>query len=248
MATRFFIDASLIDDPSFDNQNLIEWGGDQAHHAIHVMRLHVGDALELFDGQGNLYVASIVELSKRKLRLSIQSSSFEPRRDHQVMIATALPKGDRQKFLVEKLVELGVDCLLPLKAERSVATANANVIERMEKQIIEASKQCGRRYLMQIQPEVNIESLIKSFDFESNRLLADPYANQSLLDLSQSKQSLLHRQTVMAIGPEGGFSDSETSQFVTAAWQPVKLSNHILRIETAAISSAVQLSGALKGV
>jgi 16S rRNA (uracil1498-N3)-methyltransferase len=241
MATRFFIDASLIDDPIFDNQNLIELGGDQAHHAIHVMRLRAGDALELFDGQGNLYVASIVELSKRKLRLSIQSSSFEPRRDHQVMIATALPKGDRQKFLVEKLVELGVDCLLPLKAERSVATANANVIERMEKQIIEASKQCGRRYLMQIQPEVNIESLIKSFDSESNRLLADPYANQSLLDLNQSKQSLLHRQTVMAIGPEGGFSDSETSQFVTAAWQPVKLSNHILRIETAAISAAVQL-------
>ncbi len=241
MANRFFIDASIINTPMIENQSLIELGGEQAHHAIHVMRLRLGDSLELFDGQGNLYTASVVSLSKRTLQLDIQLLSFEPRGDHQVMIATALPKGDRQKFLVEKLVELGVDCLLPLKTERSVATANANVIERMEKQIIEASKQCGRRYLMQIQPEVSIQSLIESFDSGSTCLLADPYADQSLLDVSQSERSNLHRQSVIAIGPEGGFSELETSQFIAAAWQPVKLGNHILRIETAAISAAVQM-------
>jgi 16S rRNA (uracil1498-N3)-methyltransferase len=240
MANRFFIDQPLI-----ENQNAIELGGDQAHHAIHVMRFRVGNSIELMDGQGNLHIASISEVAKRTLQLSIESSSFEPPQENQIAIATALPKGDRQKFLIEKLVELGVNWLLPLKTERSVASAGARAVERIEKQIIEASKQCGRRYLMQVQPESSIQSLIQSFDSATHRLLADPYSQQSLCSAEQIPEhpdkSSGKPQTVIAIGPEGGFSQSETDQFARAAWQPVRLSNHILRIETAAISAAVQL-------
>ena len=225
MAERFFFNQPVADAS-------VTLSDDQAHHLARVMRAKTGDQIVLFDGCGNEYQATIAEVSKKNVSLTIDSSqSIEDPNDPAIIVACALPKGDRQKFLIEKLVELGANRFVPIKTQRSVAEATDKVIERIEKQVIEASKQCRRSWLMKVDPQATIESLVDSFeDFEGSRLVADPYA---------ARHDLLCKAEpcVIAVGPEGGFSDDESKLFADRNWTPVCFSPNVLRIETAAAAA-----------
>ncbi|MFK7766422.1 MAG: 16S rRNA (uracil(1498)-N(3))-methyltransferase [Mariniblastus sp.] len=149
MSHRFFLDPQTPDSIKVGTELLLD--GDQAHHAIHVMRFQTGDELVLFDGRGMEFGSRVVSIAKKKLSVEVVSVTKLNRSvSTEITIAVALPKGDRQKFLIEKLVELGVAHLIPLKTSRSVAVPNEKVTERLRKQVIEASKQCGRNHLMTI--------------------------------------------------------------------------------------------------
>lgn len=232
MSHRFFLDSEI-------REGLTTLEGDQAHHAIHVMRSKVGDEVVLFDGKGSEHDAIVVAVAKKKLHLEVSSSrAFERKRCRDISIAVALPKGDRQKFLVEKLVELGVSRLVPLKTNRSVAVASDNVVERMRRQVIEASKQCGRNYLMSIDDEHTVQQLIDSTSSDLSRFVANPNGavDVSLADGQQTTAAII------AVGPEGGFTDREQQDFEKSEWKNVNLGPTILRIETAAFVAAVLLS------
>jgi 16S rRNA (uracil1498-N3)-methyltransferase len=225
MAERFFLSQPVVDQK-------VSLADDQAHHLARVMRAKAGDEVMLFDGCGNEYLAVVDEVSKKNVNLTIESSNFisDPNQP-EIILACALPKGDRQKFLIEKVVELGANRFIPLKTARSVAEASAKVIDRIEKQVIEASKQCRRSWLMEVGPQATIASLLESFhEFEGSRLVADPYA---------SRNDLLLRDEacVIAIGPEGGFAEEESQLFAGAGWTPVCFSPNVLRIETAAAAA-----------
>ena len=229
MAERFFLAQNAID-------KTVVLAEDQAHHLSRVMRAKPGDQVTLFDGSGNEYLAAVQEVSKKSVVLTVESSVFlaDPNVP-EIIVACALPKGDRQKFLIEKMVELGANRFVPLKTARSVAEASAKVVERIEKQVIEASKQCRRSWLMQVGSEATIDTLLESFaEFEGARLVADPYAsNNDLL--------LRDEACVIAIGPEGGFTEQESTRFRDNDWTPVCFSPNVLRIETAA-SAAVAIA------
>ena len=232
MSHRFFLDAEI-----HDRKTTLE--GDQAHHAIHVMRSKVGDKISLFDGKGTEHIAVIVEVGKKQLQLVVQQSAATVHQSQrEFTIAVALPKGDRQKFLVEKLVELGAHRLIPLNTSRSVAVANEKVIERMNRHVIEASKQCGRNFLMTVEPESSILQLVATVSNADIRLVAEPYAQSNLIDSVSTKS----QPAIIAIGPEGGFADEEHEMFQAAGWKNVCLSPMILRIETAALAAAVLLA------
>ena len=207
--------------------------GDEAHHLSRVMRAKPGDQIVLFDGCGKEYEATVDEVSKKRVTLKIDSTStVSDPNDPEIIVACALPKGDRQKYLVEKLVELGANRLIPLKSEHSVAEANEKVIDRIRKQVVEASKQCRRSWLMQIESEANVDTLLKEFaDFSGNRIVADPYTatgSETLLNDSPS---------IIAVGPEGGFSETESQKFVDSGWTAVCFSPNVLRVETAATAA-----------
>ena len=225
MAERFLLSQPVVDQK-------VTLADDQAHHLARVMRAKPGDQVTLFDGCGNEYLAAVDEVSKKNVSLTVETSSFHPDPNQpEIVVACALPKGDRQKFLIEKMVELGANRFVPLKTARSVAEASAKVVERIEKQVVEASKQCRRSWLMEISPQATIASLISAFeDFEGSRLVADPYA---------SHNDLLFRDEacVIAIGPEGGFTEEESELFSDAQWTPVCFSPNVLRIETAAAAA-----------
>ena len=199
------------------------------------MRYQVGNSIILFDGTGVEYHAVIEDLQKKKLMLRIEQTVAVPREiKTRLVLAVALPKGDRQKFLVEKLVELGVSRLIPLKTSRGVSVANAKVIQRLRKQVIEASKQCGRNTLLEIQEEQTIKQLADSVDSDQPRWIADPNHGTPIGSLaSYPIDSIL-----VAVGPEGGFDDQETQLARELGFQPVQLGPAILRIETAAIAVA----------
>lgn len=234
MAERFFLSQDI-------NEPKITLDGDQAHHLARVMRAKAGDQVVLFDGKGSEYQATIEDVSKKSISLRIDSATQLPDPNQpRITIACALPKGDRQKFLIEKLVELGANRFIPLKSSRSVAEANPKVINRIAKQIIEASKQCRRNWLMEVSAALSVEQLLAEFSgFEGSRLLADPYA--------ATGNEALHRNeaSVIAIGPEGGFTPEESQRFAEHDWSAVCFSPNVLRIETAA-SAALAIARAAK--
>lgn len=230
MSFRFF-----VDQPVKGSSFVLE--GEQAHHLQNVMRKRVGDSVVLFDGSGCEFCAEITTLKKRRVTLRLVSRSEVSRElDRAISIACALPKGNRQKFLIEKLVEVGVSQFIPILAERSVADCDDGVRARLTRHVIEACKQCGRNVLMEIAPRHDLKQLCDvEFDSPTRRLVADPSAADCL---SQIEPSLA---VAVAIGPEGGFTEEERLQLNDAGWQSVGLGPAILRIETAALAAAATL-------
>jgi len=156
MTNRFFVDRSVS---RWDTDEVL-LSGDEAHHFCKVMRGKVGDPLVLFDGTRR-YAHGVVEaMLKEGVRIRITDTfADEVESPLRLTVAAALPKGDRQRFLIEKLAELGTARFVPVQMERSVARANDAVIQRLRRYVIEAAKQCGRNVLMEITHEVPMSRL-----------------------------------------------------------------------------------------
>jgi 16S rRNA (uracil1498-N3)-methyltransferase len=220
--------------------------GPEAHHLLHVMRAAVGDEVTLFDGTGAEFKATVETLRRADAELRIvERREIDRELPFALVVGVALPKGDRQKWLVEKLTELGVTTLVPLITERCVAQPAAAAVERLRRSVIEAAKQCGRNRLMKIaEPQPwNVwiaTGCLGSSDSEppaDRRLLAHPSGLPlSGLDLSQPVS------TQVTVGPEGGLTDAEVAAATTAGWQSVSLGQRILRVETAAIALAAAVA------
>ena len=241
MSHRFFLD-SIPNSDRLVAGDKIALQGDQAHHAINVMRFNIGDQLVLFDGSGIQYLAAVEDIEKKTVSLTILESVEDAKSlATEITIAVALPKGDRQKFLIEKMVELGVQTLIPLKTKRAVAVANPKVIARLGKQVIEASKQCGRNTLMEIAEVQTINQLIEesgnSFP-NAQWLVADPYQGETISSLISNSAAGTKREFVVAIGPEGGLDESEVQLLIENQFEPIRLGPSILRIETACVAVA----------
>ena len=219
--------------------------GPEAHHLLHVMRAAAGTEVTLFDNSGAEFDA-VVESTRRSEAILRVTDRREVDRElpFTLEVGVALPKGDRQKWLVEKLTELGVTTLVPLITERGVAQPTASAADRLIRTVIEATKQCGRTRLMQISAPQSWPQFIApnptAGDLrspETPHLLAHP--NSPPLS-----QLTLHPPlpTTIAIGPEGGFTDAEVATAIAAGWQPISLGRSILRVETAAIALAAAIA------
>lgn len=204
----------------------------EAHHLLHVMRVRVGDEVVVFDGEGCEFTARVARLKRATVELDVLDRREVSRElERMVTVAAPLPKGDRQRWLVEKLVELGVARLMPLVTARSVARPESSALDRLRKTVIEASKQCGRNRLLEI---AEAQPAMDFFSQPANRairLIAHP-SDSTSVDLSPSSDEPLQ----LAVGPEGGWTDDEVGVALQAGWRAVNLGPAILRTETAAIA------------
>src|SRR5438105_856755 len=141
MADRFYVNCPLAPGP-------VVVSGPEAHHLATVLRARPGDAVCLFNGDGAEYPAIVANVHKKLVELEI-TARHRPKRelDFRLEVAAPLPKGDRGDFLVEKLTELGVTRFVPLRTRRSVVHPRP---EKLERAVIESSKQCGRNVLMEV--------------------------------------------------------------------------------------------------
>lgn len=214
--------------------------GPEAHHLIHVMRAKPGDRVVLFDGSGAEFTAQVERLRRAEAELAIVAR-HEVDRDLPVelTLGVALPKGDRQRWLVEKAVELGVKRLVPLETERSVARPGEGALGRLRRTVIEASKQCGRNRLMEIAPPQPWPDFVECTQAARLRVLAHPRTRSAEMERFMSQKSWaslgLCPRVVLAVGPEGGFTEDEITLAASAGWQLVDLGPRTLRTETAAI-------------
>lgn len=112
--------------------------GAEAHHLIHVMRAKAGTRVTLFDGSGAEFAAQVEKVGRSDVQLAILARQEVDRElPLEVVLGVSLPKGDRQKWLVEKAVELGVDRIVPLITARSVAQPVQQALERLQRSVIE---------------------------------------------------------------------------------------------------------------
>ena len=224
----------------------VELSGDESHHLTRVMRQKAGDMATLFDGNGHEFYAVITGMRKNDVSLRIlEVREVDTELLRQVTLAVSLPKGDRQKWLVEKLTELGCHRLIPLQTERGVAQCSDQVLERLRRQVIEATKQCNRTRFMQIMPERSIagcvaEIMASDCDAKTSDVagwIAHPRSDGEFgqWDLSRLMQTALPLKVLILFGPEGGFTEQEVEQAVVLGLQTLDLGPRILRIETAAI-------------
>ncbi len=238
MSERYFLDQPLQSGP-------VDLTGPEAHHLAHVRRLRPGDELHLFNGDGGEYPARVLTIARRAVTLEVLGVQ-RPQRElpFRLEVAAPIPKGDRGQFLVEKLTELGALTFIPLACQRSIIHPGEGRREKLERHVIEASKQCGRNVLMGIGPLADWESYCAGADPRVVHLLAhlDPTAEagkvaRQVKEATRQQPGLAVR---LAVGPEGGFTDAEVAQAQAAGWLLVDLGPRILRIETAALVLAVR--------
>jgi len=221
---------------------------EEAHHALRVRRESVGDGCVLFDGLGNEAPAVIVSTTKRDCEIEIESIRFAPRDlPGRFTLGVSLPKGDRLRAVVEKAVELGVHELVPLLTERSVKIPTDNSIEKLQRFVIEACKQCERNRLMEIKTPIDFDAWLvrvaanAASTNPSFRIIAHPDLAEHRITMKQflaTNTANQPRHGFAAIGPEGGFTDDEVLKAVNSDWKVIDLGSRILRVETAVASLA----------
>jgi 16S rRNA (uracil1498-N3)-methyltransferase len=230
MSDRFFVEPPVI-----SNRAIL--AGAEAHHLLHVMRAKLGAHVTLFDGSGWQFDAVVERTGRGEVELAIAGrQEIDREAPIAVTLGVALPKGDRQKWLVEKVVELGVARLVPLETDRGVAQPVENALERLQRAVIEASKQCGRNRLMEIVEPKAWRAFLDEGRDVGCRLVAHP--GQGPL-----RGHDVGEIAILAIGPEGGFTAEEVGLALAQGWQGVDLGPRILRVETAAVALAARVIG-----
>jgi len=223
----------------------LELSEQAAHHVGTVLRLREGHALQLFNGNNQQCTAVIRSIHKKQIIVSIESAEdYSCESPLDLHLGQALAKGERMEWVIQKSVELGVRGITPLLTEHCAVKLDTR---RMEKKVaqwqaiaISACEQCGRNYVPFIHPLTPFEKFIQEQPEHTQRLILDPVASTKLSDLH-----LKPVPTSLIIGPEGGFSDQETSYAKTHGFRGLSLGRRILRTETAAIVSQSLLQGLL---
>lgn len=232
----------------------LELEGPEAHHLLNVLRVAAGESVQLFNGRGFETDAFVERVSKKAVRFAINEiRSVSRESSHTLIVVSAVPKSDRQQFLVEKLVELGVKAWIPFEFQHSALGVEEKSLEKWRRYVIESCKQCRRNELMQIASlpkkqtiwketieslrSVLESSLVEKETREWKRLLLDPRG----ASISGLRDKLADAPCVIAIGPEGGFSEEELRLASEAGWELVSWGERIMRLETAAIAIAAHL-------
>lgn len=211
---------------------------EESHHALHVLRLRVGDKFELTDGLGTMASAELTSEDKRKAGFRIIASHKIPRRSFSIHLAIAPTKNiDRMEWLVEKIVEIGVEKITFVKCAKSERPRVS--MDRLNKLVTSAMKQSRQAWLPQLTGMISFQDLLESAT-ESQRFIAhvDSGNPDHLLTLARSGG-----ECVVLIGPEGDFSPEELTMALAAGFRKVSLGTNRLRTETAGLVSVALLAG-----
>jgi 16S rRNA (uracil1498-N3)-methyltransferase len=228
--------------PPIPSSGSFELPPDAAHHASRVLRLRVGDTVEIFDGIGNECHGLIADLSARNVTVANITANHNRRESPlHTLLAQALSSSEKMDWVIQKSTELGVTEIQPLATDRSVARLSAERTARRLKHwqqvAISACEQCGRNVLPQIHAPLDIMDWlqqVKAMTDTKYILLPDGAASLHDQTRPRGKASLL-------VGAEGGFSDSESAMALHCGFVPIRLGARVMRTETAAIAGLAVL-------
>lgn len=236
---RFFI-------ADMPENGLLTLRGEDAHHAARVLRLRVGEAVTLCDGQGTDYGCTVESAAPDAVVCrvhSTQPSETEPKQ--RVTLFMALPKGDKMELIVQKAVELGVCAVVPYLSKNCVSRPDKpeKKVARWQKIADEAAKQCGRGRLPTVSAVVPFDEALRLAAAHETRLFF--YENEKQTGLRDALAGGVGKTVSLLIGPEGGFAPAEAEAARQAGLTSVSLGTRILRCETAPIAalSAVLYAG-----
>jgi 16S rRNA (uracil1498-N3)-methyltransferase len=219
-----------------------------AEHARVVLRLGQGDRCIGLDGAGSAWPLVVTASDRRRFEVEIagdpvrEPAPGEPgSRLPWIEVAVAMPRGARAESMIDSLVQLGAAAVTPLITERSPPAARSEGAHRRERWVRiarEACKQSGRLWELELNEPIDVEHLCQREFAAVVRL--DPRAEVGFHDHLGSltaRNSTRDQPLLLAIGPEGGFTEDEERLFDAAKAARVSISPHILRVETAATSA-----------
>ncbi|WNW12288.1 16S rRNA (uracil(1498)-N(3))-methyltransferase [Pseudomonas sp. DTU_2021_1001937_2_SI_NGA_ILE_001] len=236
--SRFFIDAPL----SLGEHTLPEA---QAHYIGRVLRMSEGQALQLFDGSGQEYRGTLLEVGKKQVRVQLDEAlAGQPESPLRIHLGQGLSRGERMDWAIQKATELGVAQITPIISERCEVRLKDERAEKRQahwQQIaVSACEQCGRSVVPVIHPPLPLSEWLQRTEADL-KLVLHPVAEA--LSSHPAPQRL-----AFLIGPEGGLSDAEVEQAKAAGYHAARLGPRVLRTETApvvALSVAQHLWGDL---
>jgi len=223
---------------------VVEVTGEEAHHAVAVRRLRVGERVLLTDGRGATATGAVASTGKRRLGVDVVDVRREPRPAPDLVVVQALPKGDRGELAVEVLTEVGVATVVPWAAARSIAVWKgeraARSHARWQTTAREAAKQARRAWHPEVAPlarTVDVVERVREADL-ALVLHEDTAAPLARVEVPATGTVLV------VVGPEGGLSEEEVEAFEAAGARTVRLGSEVLRTSTAGVvAAAVLLAG-----
>lgn len=209
--------------------------GDEFWHMTKVLRLNVNDRVELFNGKGCLIKGSIQNIDRTRLDVvaleDLKTVAPQSIQWH-VFAAFGTLKGGRADWLVEKCTELGANSMTPLLTERSPSISE-NRVDRLQRVIVAATKQCQRLHEMTMAPPIKIACILPVVARTKLAFVATAEGTPIISALSTLRKE---SNGLMIIGPEGDFTERELNMMKEAGATAVALGPHRLRVETATIA------------
>ena len=238
---RYFVDESNI-------KNLII-DGDNYHHLAVVNRCKIGEEVELFSNDIT-YKVEITNINKDTINFKIiDQFYYDTEFNFKVTLLQSYPKGDKLEEIIKHSTELGVYEIIPTITERTIVkideSKKQNKINRLNIIAKEAAKQSRRNYI----PKINDIVKLKDIDFSKYNVLIFAYeklsttSDKTLLELINSIKE--NDNVIIAIGPEGGWSEEEANYLISKGFIPTSLGKRILRTETAGLYTLSAI-GAIK--
>ncbi|ABK49667.1 protein of unknown function DUF558 [Shewanella sp. ANA-3] len=213
---------------------------DGAAHIGKVLRMGSGEHISLFNGDGNDYLAEIVDAGKKSVTVKVLSCEANPSESPlNLHLGQVISRGDRMEFTIQKSVELGVNTITPLFSDRCGVKLTGERLEKKiqqwQKIVISACEQSGRSQVPIVRPAMELQQWC-SEPTSALKLNLHPRAAHGIngLDLSHTRVRLL-------IGPEGGLSAEEIAMTETYQFTDVLLGPRVLRTETASLTAITAL-------
>lgn len=219
-----------VDHPLGEGQ-CVPLNRDQAHYLFGVMRLRVGDAVLLFNGQAGEWHATVAEAGKRYGQLLVEAQTRPQQNPPDVWLLFAPIKKARTDFIIEKATEMGAARIYPVQTEFT----NAERIrrDRLQAHAVEAAEQCGGTFVPEVAELARLSTLLEHWPEDRQIMFCD----ETLAGSSAPPESTGKKWAIL-IGPEGGFSDAERARLTALPLaHAVGLGPRILRADTAAVAA-----------
>jgi 16S rRNA (uracil1498-N3)-methyltransferase len=213
--------------------------GSEAHHAADVLRLKPGDEVAVLDGAGSELACRVETANRKKVQLTVQGRSTEPPPPWRITLVQAIPKGKTFDAIIQKATELGVWRIVPLLSQRVTTHLEGDSIEhkaeKWRQTAVEAIKQCGQRWLPQVDLPTTLPALLARRDKFDFTLVASLQDDRKHLRAYFPVGVPRPKELCIWIGPEGDFTPEEMETIKAAGALPITLGPLILRSETAAL-------------
>jgi 16S rRNA (uracil1498-N3)-methyltransferase len=226
--------------------------GSQAHHAATVLRARPGEEVAVLDGAGTEFSCRVESVSPRQVLLEVEGRKSEPPPPWRVTLVQAIPKGKLFDAILEKATELGVWRIVPLLSQRVTThlegEAGEHKAEKWRQTTVEAIKQCGQRWLPQVERPVTLPELLARSEAFDMSFVASLQDDSRHLRSYLSAGAPIPKTLRVWIGPEGDFAPEEMTAIKGAGALPISLGPLVLRVETAAICTLAILNHELRAL
>ena len=212
--------------------------GVEGRHAAVVRRIAVGELVELTDGRGHLARCVVVTADRNGITCDVQARSTVPEPQPRIVVAQAIPKGDRGETAVETMTEVGVDEILPWSAARCIVRWKGDrgekALRRWRSTAHEAGKQSRRAWLPDVGELTSTTALAERLRGAAVGIVLHEEAAEPLGAVPLPEQG----EIVLVVGPEGGITPDELAVFEAAGAVVARLGPTVLRTSTAGTVAA----------